>query len=64
VRRSTIRSNIFERENYTMSAEVQIKCRNIWKIFGDNPKRFMKRHNGAPTPEALTEAGYIGACHV
>jgi len=44
-----------------MSAEVQIKCRNIWKIFGDNPKRFMKRHKGAPTPEALKEAGYIGA---
>jgi len=44
-----------------MPAEVQIKCRNIWKIFGENPKRFMKRHKGAPTPEALKEAGYIGA---
>jgi len=30
-----------------MPSEVQIKCRNIWKIFGDNPKRFMKRHKGA-----------------
>ncbi len=44
-----------------MTSEVQIKCRNIWKIFGDNPKRFMKRHNGAPTAEALKEGGYIGA---
>jgi glycine betaine/proline transport system ATP-binding protein len=45
-----------------MSAEVQIKCRNIWKLFGDNPKRFLKKHGGNPTPEQVTEGGYIGAC--
>jgi len=44
-----------------MSTEIQIKCRNIWKLFGDNPKRFMKRHSGAPTPEQIAESGYIGA---
>jgi glycine betaine/proline transport system ATP-binding protein len=45
-----------------MSAEVQIKCRNIWKLFGDNPKRFMKKHGGNPTPQQVADAGYIGAC--
>ena len=45
-----------------MSPEVQIKCRNIWKLFGDNPKRFLKKHGGNPTPEQVTAGGYIGAC--
>lgn len=45
-----------------MPPEVQIKCRNIWKLFGDNPKRFLKKHGGNPTPEQVTAAGYIGAC--
>jgi len=44
-----------------MPTEVQIKCRNIWKLFGDNPKRFMKKHGGNPTPEQVTAGGYIGA---
>jgi ABC-type polar amino acid transport system ATPase subunit len=45
-----------------MTAEVKIKCRNIWKIFGADPKGFLARHDGNPTQEALKEAGYIGAC--
>jgi glycine betaine/proline transport system ATP-binding protein len=45
-----------------MDAEVKIKCRNIWKIFGADPKGFLARHNGNPSPEAFKEEGYIGAC--
>jgi len=45
-----------------MGAEVKIKCRNIWKIFGADPEGFLARHNGNPSPEAFREEGYIGAC--
>jgi len=44
-----------------MSADVQIKCRNLWKVFGGDPRAFMRRHNGNPSAEALSEEGYIGA---
>ncbi len=44
-----------------MPTDVQIKCRNLWKVFGADPKGFLHRHNGAPTAEALADEGYIGA---
>ena len=44
-----------------MTPDVQIQCRNIWKVFGADAEGFMRRHNGAPTSEALAEEGYIGA---
>ncbi|QIE57391.1 ATP-binding cassette domain-containing protein [Pikeienuella piscinae] len=44
-----------------MTGDVQIKCRNIWKIFGDDPKGFLARHNGAPEDDAFGDEGYIGA---
>ncbi|MGI9385833.1 MAG: quaternary amine ABC transporter ATP-binding protein [Methyloligellaceae bacterium] len=44
-----------------MQNDVQIECRNMWKVFGDDPEDFMQRHNGAPTTETLKEEGYIGA---
>ncbi len=44
-----------------MTREIQITCRNIWKVFGPNPEEFMERHNGNPSPEAFKEEGYIGA---
>ena len=44
-----------------MQSDVQIACRNIWKVFGSDPKKFMARHNGAPTEENFQEEGYIGA---
>jgi glycine betaine/proline transport system ATP-binding protein len=45
-----------------MSSDVQIRCRNIWKIFGADPHGFLAKHNGNPSPEALKAEGYIGAC--
>ena len=44
-----------------MPADIQIKCRNLWKVFGSDPEGFLRRHNGAPTPDALADEGYIGA---
>ncbi len=44
-----------------MGVEAQIKCRNIWKIFGGDPEGFMQRHNGEPTADDLAAEGYIGA---
>lgn len=44
-----------------MSDLAQISCRNVWKVFGDNPAQFLREHNNNPSPEALAEHGYIGA---
>jgi glycine betaine/proline transport system ATP-binding protein len=45
-----------------MTSDVQISCRNIWKVFGADPKGFLDRHGGNPSPEAFKAEGYIGAC--
>lgn len=44
-----------------MVSDVKIKCRNLWKLFGSDPKGFMGKHGNNPTPEAITKSGYIGA---
>ncbi|NKB76588.1 MAG: ATP-binding cassette domain-containing protein [Gammaproteobacteria bacterium] len=44
-----------------MNNDVQISCRNMWKIFGANPEDFLARHNGQPSDEAFENEGYIGA---
>lgn len=44
-----------------MSDDIQISCRNIWKVFGSDPAGFMAKHGGNPSAEALKEEGYIGA---
>ena len=44
-----------------MSQELMIECRNVWKVFGEDPKAFLDRHGGNPSREALSEEGYIGA---
>jgi glycine betaine/proline transport system ATP-binding protein len=44
-----------------MPQELMIECRNVWKVFGEDPKAFLDRHNGSPSREAFTEEGYIGA---
>jgi glycine betaine/proline transport system ATP-binding protein len=41
--------------------EPLIKCRNIWKIFGQDPEAFLARHNGNPSDHDLRAGGYIGA---
>jgi len=44
-----------------MTTDIQIKCRNVWKVFGPEPTAFMARHNGNPTTQNFEDEGYIGA---
>lgn len=44
-----------------MSLPAKISCRNLWKIYGADPARFLKKHGGAPSAEALKADGYIAA---
>jgi len=44
-----------------MSNQVQISCRNVWKVFGPDPAGFMRQHNNNPSTAALVDSGYIGA---
>jgi len=44
-----------------MSGDALIRCRNIWKLFGESPVSFMRAHGGQPSPETIKDAGYIGA---
>jgi glycine betaine/proline transport system ATP-binding protein len=44
-----------------MNKKAQIRCRNIWKVFGEDPKAFLARHDGNPTSEDFQREGYIGA---
>ncbi len=44
-----------------MSSAAQIACRNVWKVFGADPRGFLEKHNFAPTHENLLQEGYIGA---
>jgi len=43
------------------SNEPRIRCRNVWKLFGPAPARFLREHGGTPDANALRAAGYIGA---
>ncbi len=38
-----------------------ISCRDVWKLYGQEPAKFLKRHNGHPTIQAVKDAGYIPA---
>jgi len=41
--------------------DIKISCRNLWKVFGDDPRGFFERHGGAPSVDALRDEGYICA---
>ncbi len=44
-----------------MSQSLKISCRNLWKLFGQDPKGFLAQHGGAPSEADLKSSGYIGA---
>ena len=44
-----------------MSSDAMISCRDVWKLYGPDPAKFLSRHNGEPTAEAVKNAGYIPA---
>ena len=41
--------------------QPKIVCRNVWKLYGPEPQKFMAAHDGNPSVEAVKEAGYIPA---
>ncbi len=43
-----------------MSAQAPvISCKNVWKVFGDKPKRFLKEMNSGMSFDDIRAAGYI-----
>lgn len=44
-----------------MNKPTKFSCRQLWKVFGKDPKGFLAQHNGAPTDADLKADGYIGA---
>ncbi len=39
----------------------KLACRNVWKLFGPNPRRFMAKHGNNPSMDELASRNYIGA---
>ncbi len=44
-----------------MNGDAVISCRDVWKLYGPDPERFLERHDGAPSVDAVKDAGYIPA---
>ena len=44
-----------------MSENVKISCKNIWKLYGDNPQKFLKDFNSNPSTEEIKKNNYIPA---
>ena len=44
-----------------MNKTPKLICKNVWKLFGDNPKEFLLRHDNNPTQEIIKKEGYIQA---
>ena len=41
--------------------DAALTCRNVWKLYGSDPKRVLARLGPAPSAAALEKAGYITA---
>jgi len=44
-----------------MSDEIKISCRNIWKLYGENPEKFLNFNNNNPSIEQIKKVNYIPA---
>ena len=44
-----------------MNSEAVISCRDVWKLYGPDPTKFLQRHDGAPSVDTVKDAGYIPA---
>jgi glycine betaine/proline transport system ATP-binding protein len=42
-------------------ATAKITCRNLWKVYGPSPQRFLASHNSAPSADDLKASSHIGA---
>ena len=48
-------------ETTPQASTPKLVCKDVWMVFGDNAKRFLKQHKSKPSYEELTAAGLIGA---
>lgn len=44
-----------------MASTAKISCRNLWKVFGQDPLGFLKRHDFKPSQDDFAKAKMIGA---
>ena len=44
-----------------MNNQIKISCSNIWKLYGENPEKFLKENKNKPTTEQLKLNKYIPA---
>ena len=44
-----------------MHKSEKLVCKDVWKVFGENPKSFLARHKHDLTSEQMAAEGYIGA---
>ncbi|MDC3054888.1 betaine/proline/choline family ABC transporter ATP-binding protein [Candidatus Pelagibacter sp.] len=44
-----------------MDDQIKISCSNIWKLYGENPEKFLKKNNNNPSTEQLKSNKYIPA---
>ena len=44
-----------------MNHSPKLICKNVWKLYGDNPKEFLQSHNNNPDKEIIKTSGYIQA---
>ena len=42
-----------------MNKEAKISCKNIWKLYGEAPEKFLKNTNNNPTTEEIKKNNYI-----
>ncbi len=41
--------------------QPKMACRNVWKLYGPDPDKFLASHDGEPDLDAIKENGYIPA---
>lgn len=44
-----------------MSNDLKISCRNVWKLYGEAPEKFLESHDHKPSTEAIKAGQYIPA---
>ena len=44
-----------------MNGDAMISCRDVWKLYGPDPEKFLEHHDGEPSIDTVKDAGYIPA---
>ena len=53
--------SVKHRSSFMSNRDCTLRCKNIWKVFGDDSGKIFAAHSNAPSPETLKEAGLIAA---